>query len=60
MKKFLKDIFNNLWVFVGLFIAWLVMEGSARTVVGYIYVGAVIVWLATYKIRKYEEKDPAK
>jgi len=38
LKKFLKDIFNNLWVFVGLFIAWLV----------------------TYKIRKYEEKDPAK
>jgi len=60
LQKFLKDVFNNLWVFVGLFIAWLVMEGSARTVVGYIYIGAVVVWFATYKIRNHEDKEPLK
>lgn len=60
LKKILKDVFNNIWVFVGMFIAWLVMEGSARTIVGYIYVGAVIVWFASYKIRHLDDKSAAK
>jgi len=57
LKLFLKDILNNIWVFVGMFIAWFVMEGNARTVVGYLSIGTFIVWLSTYKIRNYKEKE---
>lgn len=57
MKNLIKDILDNIWVLVGLFIAWLVLEGTARTVVGVILVGTFIVWLATYKIRNYKENE---
>ena len=57
MKNLIKDILDNICVLVGLFIAWLVLEGNARTVVGVILLGAFIVWLATYKIRNNKEAE---
>ena len=49
MKQFFKDIskdfFSEIWTFVGLFSAWLVLTGSAKTVIGkvtlisFIYLG---------------------
>ena len=35
MKGLLSDLANQIWTFVGLFSAWLVLTGSAKTVVGY-------------------------
>lgn len=57
MKNLIKDILDNIWVLVGLFIAWLVLEGNARSVVGVILLGAFIVWIATYKLRNDKEKE---
>ena len=38
MKNFFKEIsadfFSEIWTFVGLFSAWLVLTGSAKTVIG--------------------------
>lgn len=55
MKKLLKDLFNVMWTLVGLFIAWMVLEGETRTIATYVLVGGIIVWLATFKIRNHEE-----
>lgn len=51
MKKFFSDIANQLWTLLGMFIAWVVLEGSAKTVVGYAIVICLIVWVVTLKLR---------
>jgi hypothetical protein len=55
MKNFLSDIANQLWTLLGMFIAWVVLTGSAKTVVGYSIVLAMIVWTITFKLRNPKE-----
>jgi hypothetical protein len=50
--KFLKDMIGQLWTLLGMFIAWLVLEGSAKSVVGWAIVGTAVVWMITYPLRK--------
>lgn len=55
MVKFLKDMIDQLWTLLGMFIAWVVLDGSAKTVVGYAIMGTLIAWVITYPIRNREE-----
>lgn len=55
MKKFLNDMIGQLWTLLGMFVAWVVLEGSAKTIVGYCILATIVVWGATYPLRK--EKD---
>jgi hypothetical protein len=55
MKKFFSDIFNQLWTLLGMFVAWVVLEGSAKTVVGYAIILSSIIWGITFKIRTTED-----
>jgi hypothetical protein len=55
--KFLSDIINQAWTLLGMFIAWVVLEGSAKTVVGYATIFTFIVWIITYSIRNAEDKE---
>lgn len=55
MKKFLNDMLGQAWTLLGMFVAWLVLEGTARTVVGYAIIGTTVLWAITYPLRK--EKD---
>jgi len=55
LKKFFKDLFNLTWTLIGFLIAWIVLEGEARIIVAFILVVGFIIWLATFKIRNYEE-----
>jgi hypothetical protein len=50
--KFLKDMIGQLWSLLGMFIAWLVLEGSAKSVVGWAIIGTTVVWMITYPLRK--------
>jgi hypothetical protein len=52
--KFLNDILGQLFTLLGMFIAWLVLEGSAKTVVGWAILGSVAVWVASYPLRNRE------
>lgn len=52
MKKFLNDLLGQAWTLLGMFVAWLVLEGSARQVVGYAIVGTLVIWVVTYPLRK--------
>lgn len=36
-------------------IAWVVLDGSAKTVVGYAIVGTLVVWAVTYPLRNPKE-----
>jgi hypothetical protein len=40
-----------------MFIAWLVLDGSARTIVGYAILWSTFIWVATYRIRNPKEES---
>lgn len=61
MKQFFKDIskdfFSEIWTFVGLFSAWLVLTGSAKTVIGKVTLISFIVWVITLRLRNPKEGE---
>ena len=61
MKKWLKDKFretlNQTFTLLGMFIAWAVLEGSAKTVVGFAILWSLIVWLFSMKFREEKEEE---
>lgn len=56
MMKIIKDMIDQLWTLLGMFIAWVVLDGSAKTIVGYAIVCTLIAWAITYPIRNREEE----
>jgi len=59
MRQFFKDIskdfFSEIWTFVGLFSAWLVLTGSAKTVIGKVTLASFVVWILTLRLRNPKE-----
>jgi ABC-type uncharacterized transport system fused permease/ATPase subunit len=53
--RVLKDMVDQLWTLLGMFIAWVVLDGSAKTVVGYAIVATLVAWAITYPLRNREE-----
>jgi len=60
MKDFLRDIMDQSWTLLGMFIAWVVIDGSARTIVGYAIVWVLTVWIVTYRLRNPKSKEDSK
>lgn len=56
IKRVIKDMIDQLWTLLGMFIAWVVLDGSAKTVVGYAIIGTLVVWAITYPIRHKDEE----
>jgi hypothetical protein len=56
MKNFLNDLLGQAWTLLGMFVAWLVLEGSAKEVVGYAIVGTSVLWMITYPLRNPKDK----
>ena len=61
MKQFFKDIssdfFSEIWTFVGLFSAWLVLTGSAKTVIGKVTLASFVVWILTLRLRNPKDEE---
>ena len=55
MMKLLKDMIDQLWTLLGMFIAWVVLDGSAKTIVGYAIIATIVAWAITYPLRNREE-----
>ena len=53
--NFIKDILGQLWTLLGMFVAWIVLEGSAKTVIGYCIIASVIIWAISYPLRKDDD-----
>jgi hypothetical protein len=53
--KFLKDILGQLWTLLGMFVAWIVLEGSAKTVIGYCILASIVIWAVTFPIRNKDD-----
>ena len=55
--KILRDMVDQLWTLLGMFIAWVVLDGSAKTVVGIAIWGTLLAWAITYPIRNPKEDE---
>jgi putative Mn2+ efflux pump MntP len=64
MKHFIKALFQDLvdqaWTLLGLGTAWVLLEGSARELVGTMILITLGFWIITFPIFRYEkeEKEP--
>ena len=54
--KFFTDVLNQLWTILGMFIDWIVMEGSAKSVVGYAIMITFFLWVITLPIRLKDDE----
>jgi hypothetical protein len=52
-----RELLNQTFTLLGMFIAWVVLEGSAKTVVGYAIVWSLIVWLLSMGLRENNDKE---
>ena len=57
VKKFFSDIANQLWTLLGMFIAWVVLEGSAKTIVGYAIGISLVIWIVTLNLRNLKDDE---
>jgi hypothetical protein len=57
MKNLIRDMVDQAWTFLGMFVAWLVLDGSAKTITGYAIVATAVFWAATYPLRNPKDED---
>jgi hypothetical protein len=57
IKAFLRDLVDQSWTLLGMAIAWLVLEGSAKTFTGYLIIGTLIFWVVTFGLRYQKDED---
>jgi hypothetical protein len=61
VSKFLVDLFKDLldqaWTFLGLALGWVLLEGSAREIVGKLIGITLLIWIVTFPIRREKEDD---
>jgi ABC-type multidrug transport system permease subunit len=56
LKNIVKDLIDQAWTLLGMFIAWVVLDGSAKTVVGYGIMATTTLWIFTSPFRNREEE----
>ncbi len=56
MLNFIRDMVDQAWTFLGMFVAWLVLDGSAKTITGYAIVVTSFFWASTYWLRNPKDK----
>jgi len=55
INNIINDLLDQAWTLLGMFIAWVVLDGSAKVVVGYGIFVTTIIWILTSPIRNREE-----
>lgn len=61
LKSLLKDIIDQAWTLLGMVVAWLVLEGSAKELTGNLILITLAVWVLTFPLRyEKEEKEDDK
>ena len=61
MKKFLVDLFKDVieqaWTLLGMAVAWLVLEGSAKELTGNLILITLAVWVLTFPLRREKDEE---
>lgn len=55
LKELFKDIIDQAWTLLGMVVAWLVLEGTARDITGMLILVTLAVWIITFRIRNPKE-----
>ena len=55
IKDLLKDLIDQAWTLVALAIGYIVLEGTARELTGWLILGTLCFWVITFPLR-YEKK----
>jgi hypothetical protein len=51
IKALFKDLIDQSWTLLGMAVAWLVLEGSARDLTGMLILITLGIWIITFPIR---------
>lgn len=57
LKSLFKDMIDQAWTLLGMFVAWVVLEGSAKEVVGMLIWITLGIWVITFPLRYEKEED---
>jgi hypothetical protein len=55
IKELIRDILDQSWTLLGMGVAWLVLEGSARDITGMLILITLGVWIVTFRLRNPKE-----
>ena len=55
LKELFRDIIDQSWTLLGMVVAWLVLEGTARDITGMLIMATLAVWILTFRIRNPKE-----
>jgi hypothetical protein len=57
LTALVKDIIDQAWTLLGMVVAWLVLEGSAKELTGNLILITLLVWIVTFPIFRYEKEE---
>jgi hypothetical protein len=57
LKALLKDLLDQVWTLVALAIGYIVLDGTARTLTGWLIIGTLTVWVLTFPLRYEREVE---
>lgn len=57
IKEIIKDLIDQSWTLLGMVVAWLVLEGTAKDLTGNLILVTLAVWIVTFRLRNPKEKE---
>ena len=60
LTALVKDVVDQAWTLLGMVVAWLVLEGSAKELTGNLILITLLVWIVTFPIFRYEKEEEDK
>jgi hypothetical protein len=57
IKAQLQDLVDQAWTLLGLGTAWVLLEGSARDLIGTMILITLAFWIVTFPIFRYEKEE---
>ena len=57
IKALVKDVIEQSWTLLGMAIAWLVLEGSAKDLTLTLIGVTLLVWIVTFPFFRYEKEE---
>jgi hypothetical protein len=57
LADLLKDLLDQAWTLLGLALGWVLLEGSARDIVGKLIGITLLIWVITFPIRRGKDDE---
>lgn len=57
IKELVKDLIDQSWTLLGMVVAWLVLEGTAKDLTGNLILITLSIWIITFRLRNPKDKE---